>query len=410
MKMITKIVEESKRDARRYFHKRCQKKIEQIERKRLKHGKSKCPHCQKEYSYRKRGKRDRELQTSMGKIKFKIQQVECRNCGRVYRPLTEWLGLRPRERITEELLDKAIKVAIHTSYRIASEITKEQTGEKVSGRRIQKAILNKAEEIRLEQEESPPEKYAIMLKDSTKGNTGKTKRGEDINIIYGVKGKVLKVNHQTGEIKRSWIVGDILRVSVGKDTTLTKMQHETRNLMTDGDQSIEKKVQKMENGEDIVLHRCNWHLSRMFGFALYHDGLKTKGERKKYVGRLASIIKYSHNHYRKHYRELIEDCGRAGYTKAVTYLKNAENELYNTKEKAVKLETRLTDGTLIKPTTLLANSPIERVMREVDRRADIGVRWSSRGLESITRVRLHFLYQIKSTFRSMLNSPSKCYV
>jgi len=36
MKMITRIVEESKRDARRYFHKRCQKKIEQLERKRLK--------------------------------------------------------------------------------------------------------------------------------------------------------------------------------------------------------------------------------------------------------------------------------------------------------------------------------------------------------------------------------------
>jgi len=409
MKIITKIIEESKEEAKRYFHKRCQKKIEQLEKKRLRRGKSKCPHCQAENKYRKRGKRDRELQTSEGKIKFKVQQVECHGCGRVYRPLTQWLGLRPRERITEELLDKAIKVAIHTSYRVASETTREFTGEKVSGRRIQTAIINKAEEIRREQEAAPPQQYAIMLKDSTKGNTGKTKRGEDINIVYGIKGKMMKVNKETGEIKRSWLIGDILKVMVGDDKTFKTIQHKTGHVMTDGDPSIKNKVKEMENRQEITFHRCNWHLSRMFGFALYHDGLRTKEERKEYVRALANIVKHSHNNYRKYYKELITKCEKKGNKKAVTYLKNAEQEFYNTKEKAVKLETRLTDGTKIRDTTLLANSPIERVMREVDRRTDIGVRWSSKGLEAITRVRLHFMYQMK-TFRSMLNSSLKCYV
>lgn len=410
MNMITKIVKESKEESRRYFHQRCQQKIERFERKKMRKKEYRCPRCGSEGRHRKRGKRERRLQTSMGEIQFKIQQVECCNCGRVYRPLGEWLGLRPRERITEELLEKAIKVAIHTSYRVASETTKEFTDEKVSGRRIQKAIIKEAEKIKKEQKEAPPEEYAIMLKDSTKANTGKTKRGEDINIVYGIKGKVVKVNKETGEIKRSWLIGDILQVAVGKDRTLCSIQHRTGNVMTDGDAAIKKVAKKMRMKGEVILHRCNWHLSRMLGFALYHDGLRTKAERKTYVRALASIIKYSHNNYRKYYRQLIEECGNKGYQKAVTYLKNAEYEFYNTKQNAVRLETRLMDGTKVEPTTLLANSPVERVMREVNRRADIGVRWSSKGLEAMTTTRLHFLYQNKSTFRSMLNSPQICYV
>ena len=79
------------------------------------------------------------------------------------------------------------------------------------------------------------------------------------------------------------------------------------------------------------------------------------------------ILKYSFQNYKKYYRELIDECKKEELNKAVTYLKNAETEFYNTKENPIILGGR----------PLLANSPIERVMREVDRRADIGSRWSA---------------------------------
>ena len=120
----------------------------------------------------------------------------------------------------------------------------------------------------------------------------------------------------------------------------------------------------------------------MFGYALYNDGLKYKKHRRKLVSDLANIVKYSHNNYSKYYQELIENCKTQGLSKAVVYLKNAEQEFYNTKKNPIMI-----DGI-----PLLSNSPVERVMREVDRRIDIGVRWSSKGMEAITRVRLHYLY------------------
>lgn len=410
MKIITKLVKKSKQESKEYFRKKCEKKIEQYEKKKMRRKRIRCPNCESDEPYRKRGKRERKLRTSEGEIEFKMQQVECKKCKKVYKPLTHWLGLKPRMRITEEYLDKAIKTAIHTSYKVASQISQEFTGEKISGRSIQKGMLSKAEEIRREKESAPPETYTVMLKDSTKGKTGKTQRGEDINITYGIKGKVMNVDKKTGEIKRSRLIGDILSVSVGNDTPFKKIQHQTENVMTDGDPGIKNKVKHLKESEGITFHRCTWHLSRMLGFALYHDGLKTKKERKIYVHSLASIIKYSHNNYRKYYQELMEKCEKRGLKKAVTYLKNAQQEFFNTKEKTVRIDTWLPDGTPIKPTALLANSPIERVMREVDRRADIGVRWSQKGLQAITTVRLHFLYQFNS-LKSILPLPSKkCYV
>lgn len=317
----------------------------------------------------------------MGELIFRIQQIECKNCGRVYRPLVEWLDLRARQVITEELLDKGIEVAIHTSYKTASRLTKSLTGECISARKIQKGVLSKSEEIRHRKANEPPKEYKVILEDSTKGNTGKTKRGENINVVYGITGRKQIADPETGEIRRQLLVGDILSVTVGNRRG-EKIRHTTENVMTDGAEAVLKKDRYQKDDLSVLFHRCNWHLSRMLGFSLYNDGLKTKKLRTPFVSRLALIIRHSFNNYKLYYKELIAELREKEYFKSVKYLENAESEFYNTKEKPVMI-----DGI-----PLLANSPIERVMREIDRRVDNGARWSAKGLEAITRVRLDSIY------------------
>ena len=381
MKILTQIIQTAKEESKKYFQKRCQKKIERFEKTRLREKCNSCPGCKERHGYIRRGKRKRRLRTSMGEVIFQIQQIECKNCNRVYRPLIELLELKPKQIITEELLDKSIEVAIHTSYKTASQLTKSLTGESISGRKIQKGVLRKSEEIRQYKANEPPKEYKVILEDSTKGNTGKTKRGEDINVVYGITGRKRIVNAETGEIKRQLFIGDILSVTVGSQWG-AGIQHTTGNVITDGAEAIQKKIRYQKNGQSVLFHRCNWHLSRMLGFSLYNDGLKTKKQRNPFVSKLALIIKHSFKNYKRYYKELIAELKGKEYFKSVKYLENAEQEFYNTKEKPAMI-----DGI-----PLLANSPIERVMREIDRRVDIGVRWSRKGLEAITRVRLDHIY------------------
>ncbi len=382
MNTLTRIISESKVDSKKYFQKRCQQKIEKFEKlKKNKNKKIFCTHCDQFTKYICRGKRERKLITSEGEIIFKIQQVQCEDCKKIHRPLVRWLNLKPRQIITEELIDKSLEVAIHTSYKTASHLTSELTGGKIGSRKIRDSMIKKAEEIKLNQENESAQEYEVICEDSTKVKTGTTKRGDDINISYGITGRKMNINKETGEIKRQLLIGKILSVKVGNDDEI-KTQHKTKNVMSDGAGSVKKKAKYSD--KNIVFHRCNWHLSRMLGFALYNDGLKIKKLRVPFVSKLALIIKYSFKNYKKYYNELVQELKEIGCFKAVKYLKNAEEEFYNTKEKPIMI-----DGI-----PLLSNSPIERVMREIDRRIDIGVRWSKKGAEAITRVRLHYIYNL----------------
>ena len=380
MSTLTRIIYESKEDSKRYFQKRCQQKIEKFEKTKSRDTKEiYCPYCKESFRHICKGKRRRKLMTSEGEINFMLQQVQCKNCNKIHRPLIKWLGLTPRQLITEELIDKSLEVAIHTSYKTASRLTKSLTGGKIGSHKIRDSMLKKGEEIREHQANEPPEEFTAFCEDSTKVKTGTTKRGDDINIVYGITGRKLIINKETGEIKRQLLTGKILSVEVGNDAEI-KIQHKTKNVMSDGAGSVKKKTKYKD--KNIIFHRCQWHLSRMLGFALYNDGLKSKKQRVPFVSKLALIIKHSFKNYGKYYKELIQELKEKGYLKAMKYLQNAEQEFYNTKEKPI-----LIDGI-----PLLSNSPVERVMREIDRRVDNGARWSQKGVEAITRVRLNYIY------------------
>lgn len=240
MGIVSQIITESKIASQKYFAKRCQKKITRLEKGKLCKKRNFCPRCKEETGFIRKGTRTRRLRTSEGEIYFEVQQISCRNCTHIYRPLIAWLELQARQVITEDLLNKGIAVAIHTSYQVASHLTKELTGTPLGKRKIRESILKKSEEIRKNEAAAPPQDYLVILEDSTKGNTGKTKRGEDIHITYGITGRICKIDKETGEIKRPLLLGKILSVSVGTYDH-EPLQHRTCCVMTDGAGAIQKK-------------------------------------------------------------------------------------------------------------------------------------------------------------------------
>jgi hypothetical protein len=304
MSTLKEIIKEGDKKAKESFQKSCQQQIKNYERKLFKKQKELyCLHCDGKNSYRKRGTRQRTLITSYGKLEVNIQQIDCRQCGKTSRPTLLLLGIKPRQRITQEYLDKAIETALHTSYQTASKTTANYTDHQLSPRRIRQALLLKSKQLEEQEKKNKCKEYKAFLKDSTKVRTGVTTRGSDITIVYGVEGRKLTVNDD-GVITKQRLVGEILRVVVGKDTTFDEMQHTTKHVMTDGERGIDNSIKKLKKSEEITIHRCSWHLSRALGYSLWRDGLSKK-ERIPYVVALNRIVYYSAINYRTYYEELV---------------------------------------------------------------------------------------------------------
>src|SRR5689334_14571744 len=51
----------------------------------------------------RRGSRTRKLKTSSGVLVFELRQLTCGDCRRTWSPFLGWLGLEPRQRVSEEL-------------------------------------------------------------------------------------------------------------------------------------------------------------------------------------------------------------------------------------------------------------------------------------------------------------------
>ena len=76
------------------------------------HG-SNCPVCSSASLIRK-GWRQRVLKSTRGRLNFLVLQARCKNCGRTFRPFTSLSGLPSSRRFLDELIAKAIDLAILT--------------------------------------------------------------------------------------------------------------------------------------------------------------------------------------------------------------------------------------------------------------------------------------------------------
>lgn len=344
-----------------------------------------CTGCSSRRGFRRRGFRPkpRTVMTACGKVAFRSQQLECTRCGRRFAPAAELLGLRSHQRRTERLSELAASLAVEVAYAKASRLLAELAGPSVSPRSIRRDVIAMApERVGPEVSEVP-----ILLLDGTGERAGEAKGGVALHLAIGLvarrrAGKKVSVEARLlgATLGESWsVMGDLLaEVRPGL-------------ILVDGEEELSALAAERFTG--VPVQRCLWHLTRgVYRAARYRDRAShTLAE--DFRAQLEALLSRAYQDHdldaaRAAYNDLIEDTEACGAPAAAAHLRGATEEVFT-------FLTHPAAGRLLfgdKGRPELGTGVLERVMREMNRRTDVGVRWSIPGVRAVLMVKLQHKY------------------
>lgn len=316
-----------------------------------------CPTCGVNEHTRK-GWRSRVLRSSRGRLILLVLQVKCKCCGRAFRPFTTALGLPFSRRCTDELIEKAISLGVQMPFQRSSAILKELTAGSFSGEGIRQKIAAKAKAVVFRDDVSGK----TVLTDSTKVKAGIKERGASVHMAITAKPGPVVAGRPT-------IRKELVHLHVGDSEPLLDHLGAIRpqRIVHDGDTDF--------SGCADSVQRCRWHLVHQLKHYLWQDDIPHE-DRGIYQSRLKDILFGEWSTAPRMLENFIKDLEATDCTTSAEHLRNARSETF----------TYRTDKNFTYSTT----TPIEREMRELNRRADVGVRWSERGIENVLKVLFHY--------------------
>jgi hypothetical protein len=337
-------------------------------------------HCENRKGFRRRGFRssDRKLRAACGGVSFRTAQVECLRCGRRFAPVLGLLGLRPHQRRTDRLGALAAGLATEVAYAKAARFLSELTGMRVSARTIRNDVVAVAPH-RLGPEVS---EVPILLLDSTGERAGDMLRGTKLHLALGLMAR----HRQDGRV-----VCSVRLLGATLDETWTAMGRLLEKIrpgliLLDGEGPLSDMV--AERFPEVPVQRCLWHLVRGMTYTAWREGA-SKAHRRELRARLADLLADAHREQdlsraQSAYQDLIVEMEAAGVVRAARYLKAAAPEVFTFISHPDA--GRLLFGDKGRPE--LATGVLERVMRELNRRTDVGVRWSIDGCRALLMLKL----------------------
>ena len=318
-----------------------------------------CPDCGGNHVIGK-GWRSRVLKTSRGRIELLVRQVRCKGCQRTFRPFNQALGLSTSRRFLDEFIDKAIMLGIRVPFAYSARVMKELTCGTISAEGVRQQIAKRAQSLSFSEQIAGE----TVLVDSTKVKAGKKQRGATVNLAVSAK----QGPQRNG---RSSIVKKLVHLNVGSTDALKDRLRTVRaqRVVHDGG----------EDYSDCATHvqRCRWHLVHQLKHYLWQDGIAWK-KRSAYQDQLRQILwrpKQRAHQAESTLDQFIESLETSGLKTSAGHLRAAKKEA---------LVFRDVEGFTFTTTT-----PLEREMRELNSRADIGARWSEKGIENVLKVLFH---------------------
>jgi hypothetical protein len=315
-----------------------------------------CPQCQN-MNFNRKGVRRRVFKSVLGRIHIPVVQVMCRHCRLRFCPYKELIGLTFTDRISSTLMDRQMSLTCKIPYRQARLFVESCLGVAVSPMRIRKQVDREAEAIRSQHLTAEGQ---VVYTDSTKVKAGEKERGESIHIAITAV-PVARGNRFVAK-KR------LLFLKTGR---APKIKHSlkglaARGIVHDGDMDL--------TGCAPFVQRCLWHLPHQLKHFLWLDGMSHE-DKQPWIKRLINIVFGTRDTatLKVYYSRFMQDLRSMNCTNAYTHLKNAEKELTVSREQCFCYHT---------------TAPIEREMREINRRADVGVRWSVKGVENLLLVKM----------------------
>ena len=312
-----------------------------------------CPHCNERSSFVRRGHRSRKLKTSEGIIEFKLYQVTCKCCKKTFSPFPQLLGLKARARISTEFEEKIVELALNNSYSKTYEYINSFTNSTISHTASRDITLRVSDNITLEQEST---EFDTILIDGTKVKSGLKEIGSEIHLAISPIKTTMK-NSRTYTDK-------------GLKSQLSR--YSCDNVIVDGDSSYLNLVKDVF--EDAKHRRCRWHIPRQVSHLLYMNKVPVR-EREPFILGLVNILN-TKDYYKalSSYFNYIQMFENLKFDNIVTFLKNAMSGLFISEDDWNNEEKHS------------SNSLIEREMREINRRTDVGCRWTDEGICKIIKL------------------------
>lgn len=313
-------------------------------------------HCGGSGTLQRRGSRARKLKTSSGILAFELRQLTCGDCGRTWSPFAAWLGLKPRQRVCEELERKLVEGVTEFSYGKTCALGGAWLGETLSPKTLHRFVQQRGSQVRF----TPAAECAVALADGTKVPAGPGERGCEIRFSLQILGR--DEHHGRSRVRKriaGWSVG------AGPWSRAIPAGVATRAIVTDREQGLAELMQREHPG---VFHgMCEWHLGHSLDHFLLLDKVKNE-ERKQRVAELGRAVWGPAPERAAAFqalRDALKDCAQAS-----TMLGNVAS--YITSDHRPPERT---------------TSVIEREMREINRRTDVGARWTVQGVDNLLRLR-----------------------
>jgi hypothetical protein len=315
-----------------------------------------CPRCRGRHFIRK-GRRWRLYTSTIGKTKLPIVQVQCRCCGARFCPYKDRIGLAFDQRISSGLKDRQLSITCQVPYGRARWCVDRCLGVSCSEATIRKHLDRAAEKIRRLRVGAAGE---VVYQDSTKVKAGAKERGASVHLAITAqpKGPVSGRN----QIHKRLL---FLRTGSGHVVKESLKSLGAEAIVHDGDMDL--------SGCAPKLQRCLWHLPYQLQHFLWLDGMAWE-RRKRYIKELTGVLyKSSTTKKMEHrYEQFTKKLKGQNLKRSFIHLKRAQKELSTSRRYRFAYHT---------------TSPAEREMREINRRADIGVRWSIPGVENLLLVK-----------------------
>lgn len=303
-----------------------------------------------------RGQRQRRLKTVLGEIALPLVQITCGACGRTRAPGAEAIGVESRRRISAGLEQRMLERVYETSYRKSVRALKSCAGVKVSPSTLHRVVQRRGKQLEL----SADPAAEVVLADGTKVRAGTRTELEELRMAVQVLGREEREGRPRARLR---LLG--LEVGPGGWPRVMQPAPGTRVVVTDAELPVRAHVRDRYPGARH--QQCEWHIGHSLNWSLRVDGVKVR-ERKTHRAALGKIL----------WGDAPFEERRQKYDAFVAALHQSPTSQKQLRQARSYI---LLPGSKERTTSL-----IERQMREVDRRAWIGARWSSGGLRNLLRL------------------------
>ena len=345
-----------------------------------------CPGCAVMSDFARKGKRTRmrRFTTAAGVVEVRLANVGCRSCGRVFAPLLLLLDLSGKRR-TDRLMIELAELASQMSFARAGAVAA-SFGVPGSAGRAHSAVADLAPLLAgIGRPEAPgaPGGADVVILDGTGMRASSRRLGVNCNIALGVTGR-------GGPRRRRQAETVLLGLTLAQPWSA--MAAQLRDLrppavvVVDGEPAITALAESV--WPDVPIQRCWWHLPRALRWALYADKAPhpwANAKRAELVALLRRVAREGLTHAQAlaAYDTFTATVTAEGHHAAGELLAGARDQVFTCLRPEVRARLAYLGG------PELGSGVLERVMRELNARTDIGgSRWSVDGLRDLITVQL----------------------